>query len=114
MKIDFYSFGHIVIDGRPYTSDVIIYHDRVDASWWRKEGHRLDTADLAEVVKSKPDILIIGTGYSGVMRVPKETTEYIVSHGIDLRVERTGKAVDLFNALQGRKERIIAALHITC
>jgi len=32
MKIDSYSFGRIVIDGQVYTSDVIIYPDRVDAS----------------------------------------------------------------------------------
>lgn len=114
MKIDSYSFGHIVIDGQPYTSDVIIYHDRVDSSWWRKEGHRLDPADIADVLKSRPDVLIIGTGYAGVMRVSRKTIEYITSHGITVKVERTGKAVDLYNAFQKKKDNVIAALHITC
>ncbi len=61
MKIDTYSFGKIVIDGRTYTSDVIIYPDHVDASWWRKEGHYLRPVDLTDVVKAKPAVLIIGT-----------------------------------------------------
>jgi len=50
MKIDQYAFGKIVIDGKTYTSDVIIYPEKVDASWWRKEGHRLQPADLEKIV----------------------------------------------------------------
>ncbi len=114
MKIDAYSFGRIVIDGREYTSDVIIYGNRVDASWWRKEGHELHPEDIIDALKEQPDILVIGTGYAGVMKAPKKTIEYITSQGIDVKIERTGKAVELFNALQGKNKSVIAALHLTC
>ncbi len=114
VKIDSYSFGQIVIDGHAYWSDVIIYGDRVDAKWWRKEGHRLQPEDIADVLNARPDILIIGTGYAGVMTVPGKTVEHIVSRGIDVKVERTGRAVDLFNTLQAQKKFVIAALHLTC
>ncbi len=113
MKIDSYSFGRIVIDGKTYTSDVIIYPGRVDASWWRKEGHLLQLADLVEALQAKPDVLIIGTGYSGVMRVPKETVDGIVRRGVEVTAERTSKAVEEYNELRGKKT-VIAALHITC
>ncbi len=114
MKIDSYSFGRIVIDGQAYGSDVIIFSDRVDATWRRKEGHRLYPEDIADVLNALPDILIIGTGYSGVMTVPKKTIEYVASHGVDVKVDKTGKAVDLFNGLQGKKKHVIAVLHLTC
>ena len=81
MKIDSYSFGRIVINKKTYTTDVIIYPGRVDASWWRKEGHLLQFADVAEALQAKPDVLVIGTGYAGVMRVPKETVDRIAAHG---------------------------------
>jgi hypothetical protein len=113
MKIDSYSFGSVVVDGKMYTSDVIIYPDRVDPSWWRKEGHRLQIADLADVLNAKPQILIVGTGYSGMMVVSEETKNYISSKGIDIYIATTGRAVDLFNTMQGKKT-IIAALHLTC
>ena len=120
MKIKHYSFGNITIDGKGYTSDVIIYPDRVDSSWWRKEGHNLQIEDLGDVVKAKPDILVIGTGASGVMEVPKETVTYLESKGIKVYAVRTGEAVDLFNKLQsksgggGKAEVVVAALHLTC
>jgi hypothetical protein len=113
MKIDSYSFGRIVIEGQVYTSDVIIYPDRVDASWWRKEGHRLQPDDIAEALNEHPNVLIIGTGYAGVMRVPKEVLTHIASE-TEVKIERTAKAIELYNALQGKKKRVIAALHVTC
>jgi hypothetical protein len=113
MKIDSYSFGKIVINKKAYTSDVIIYPGRVDASWWRKEGHLLQFADVAEALQAKPDVLLIGTGYAGVMRVPRETIDRIAAQGVEVKVERTTKAVALYNDLQGVKI-VIAMLHITC
>jgi len=114
MKIDQYAFGKIVIDGKTYTSDVILYPEKVDPSWWRKEGHRLQPEDLETVIRKKPDILIIGTGNVGAMTVPQETLDYLRSQGIDVRVARTGKAVDIFNGSQKENKKIIAALHLTC
>jgi hypothetical protein len=113
MKIDSYSFGSLVVDGKMYTSDVIIYPGRVDPTWWRKEGHRLQIADLTDALNAKPQILIVGTGYSGMMVVSKETENCIRSRGIDIYVATTGKAVELFNTMQGKKT-MIAALHLTC
>jgi hypothetical protein len=113
MKIDSYSFGSLVVDGKMYTSDVIIYPGRVDPSWWRKEGHRLQIADLADVLDAKPQILIVGTGYSGMMVVSEKTKNDIRSLGIDIYIATTGRAAELFNTMQGKKITI-AALHLTC
>jgi hypothetical protein len=113
MKIEHYSFGRITIDGKTYTSDVIIYPGRVDSSWWRKEGHYLQVVDLVDVINAKPEVLIIGTGYSGVMVVPKETISHLESKGIEVHVARSEKAVEMFNKLQ-KEKIVIAALHLTC
>jgi hypothetical protein len=114
MKIDSYKFGQIVINGQEYKSDVIIFHDRVDALWGRKEEHRLQPGDITSVLNAQPDILIVGTGYAGVLSVPKEIVAYIASQGIDVKVEKTPAAVELYNSLLGKRHYAIAALHITC
>ncbi len=113
MTIEEYSFGRIRIDGRTYASDVIIFPDRVDASWWRKEGHRLCPADLESVVAATPEILVVGTGAFGVLRVPKETRAWLEARGVEVHCAKTGQAVEIYNDL-GKTRKVVAALHLTC
>ena len=114
MNIEDYRFGRIVIDGRAYTSDVIVFPDRVEDGWWRNKGHELCPADLREVVQEKPAVLVVGTGKSGLMRVLPETEEYLKQQGIKLAVERTAEACKTFNRLRRSGEKVVAALHLTC
>lgn len=111
--IDSYGFGRIVIDGRLYTSDVIIFPDRVEDRWWRKEGHQLGVEDIEKVLQERPDVLVVGTGYSGLMKVLPETKERLASEGIQLIAENTRKACKTYNRLHESK-RVAAALHLTC
>ncbi len=110
--IEQYEFGEVVIDGRTYTSDVIVFPDRVRANWWRKEGHRLDVEDLEEVIEYKPELLIVGTGYSGCMQVPEETVRYLRMKGIEVRAAPTREAVQLFNRVKDKK--VVGCFHLTC
>ena len=111
--IDSYTFGEIVIDGQPYTNDVIIYPDHVDGSWWRKSGHNLVPDDIRDVLQDSPDTLIVGTGASGVMKVPEDTKGVVREKGIELIVERTHQAVEEYNRRKDQ-ENAVAALHLTC
>ncbi len=112
MRIDSYSFGRIVIQGEQFTTDVIIFPDRVYHPWWRKEGHLLQWEDLEEVLKNPPEVLFIGRGYSGVMEVPKALVERLERLGIEVHVGRTQEVVDLYNRTEQRNK--VAALHLTC
>jgi len=111
-KIESYKFGEIIIDGQTYRDDVIILPDRVIPSWWRKEGHSLDPADLTEVIKAKPGTFIMGCGAHGILRVPESTQEFLHSKGIELIAEPTAKAVEIYNAAE--KGDIACGLHLTC
>ena len=111
--IDSYDFGRIVIHGRRYTTDLIVFPDRVKDGWWRKEGHNLHIEDLDEVVQHNPTVIIIGTGYSGLMKVPAGTREYVESKGIELIAQRTAEACKTFNRLI-KSKKVVAALHLTC
>lgn len=113
MKINHYSFGKVIIDDKTYYSDVIIYPDHIDHSWWRREGHFLYPEDIEDAIRTMPEILVIGTGYSGGMRVPEDTLKFIKSKGIEeIYVDVTEKAIKLFNKIKDRK--VVAALHLTC
>ena len=114
MHIDQYRFGHIDIEGHGYDADVIIFPGHVQERWWRREGHRLAQEDRETVLAEKPEVLVVGTGYYGGMQVPEETLDVLCEAGIDVRVEKTGSAVEEFNRLQRECGRIVAAPHLTC
>jgi hypothetical protein len=111
--IDFYEFGEIVIDGKSYTSDVIIYPQRIDSNWRRREGHELGLSDLKDVLENRPEIIVVGTGNPGLMKVLPETERYIKSKGIELVVQPTREACRTYNELCIDR-KIIALLHLTC
>ena len=108
--IEDYSFGRIVINGKVYTSDIII-HDNTILDWWRIHGHSLSPEDLTVIVKEPPGTLVVGTGAYGRMKIPEKATKFIEDLNITLIAERTGKAVEIFNTIEEKKA---AALHITC
>jgi len=113
LVIEEYSFGRIRIGGSDYTRDVIIHKGKVYDNWWRKEGHNLVLEDLEIILKDPPSILIIGTGYSGLMRVPEETVKFLKEKGIKTIVKKTADACKTFNKLSA-KQTVSAALHLTC
>jgi len=113
-RVESYSFGEIVIDGRRYTSDVIIRPDGVLDNWWRKEGHKLHFEDLDKALEVKPEVLVIGTGYAGLMRVPKEVRQKLAEAGIEVVVQSTRKAWKTYNELVEKGRRVVAAFHLTC
>lgn len=114
MIIENYSFGSIKINGKKYRKDVIIFPDSVYSPWWRKEGHRLSIEDLKEVIDNSPDRIIIGTGAYGVMKVPGSVKDELEENNIEVIIEKTGKAVELFNKFSSKEEKVIACLHLTC
>ena len=112
MIITEYSFGRITINGQTYSKDVIIYPDHVRSPWWRKEGHLLQAEDLSGIIAAKISLLIIGTGYNGVMIVPNDVLDYLHSHHIKTLVDKTGNAVEIFN--KNAAASPAAAFHLTC
>lgn len=113
-KIETYHFGEILIDGKHYRRDVIIYPDRVQSNWWRIEGHSLHIEDLREVLVAQPDVLVIGQGSNARMEVPKATRRQVAEAGVRLIAEPTERACATYNRLSGGEQRVVAALHLTC
>ena len=80
--------------------------------WKRKKGHMLKPRDIKEYLKGI-DTLIVGTGYSGIMKVDDSLRSYCNKHEITLEDFPTQIAVDKYEDLKNKK-RAILAVHITC
>ena len=111
--IESYSFGSITINGKTYSADVIIYQDIINDRWWRKSGHLLQIEDLKDIIVYNPEILIVGTGAHGLMKISDETKNYLKLKGIELITADTEKACKIYNDLKG-KRKVVGAFHLTC
>lgn len=112
-QIESYRFGRLVVDGEAYTNDLILLPNRVISDWWRERGHRLSAEDLEKVLEAQPEVLVVGTGAHGMMKVPAETRQAVKEAGIELKVTDTGDAWILYNDEQSQRDAA-GAFHLTC
>ena len=112
--IDNYSFGIMVINGKTYTSDLIIYPDgRITDHWRRKSGHKLSSDDIDSLVKSNPEVIVAGMGINGLMKPQPGLEAFLQKKDISLISEPNDNAINIFNTLLSSK-KISACFHLTC
>ena len=109
-----FSFGKIVVNDRTYTDDIKIVRGQVISDWWRKRGHRVDVEDIADILESGPEIVVIGKGSPGLMKTSTHLRESMVANNIVLIEKKTSKAIEVFNKLFQEGRKVAAGFHITC
>ena len=112
--VEKYRFGKIVVSGKAYTSDLIIFKDTIKEGWWRKKGHLLHLEDLEILDEIRVDTLVIGTGSIGKMEVPVDIIKELESKGMKIIVCKSGEAVEKYNELIKSGENSALAIHLTC
>ncbi|UCD19117.1 MAG: hypothetical protein JSU64_06755 [candidate division WOR-3 bacterium] len=111
--IEAYRFGEIVISGKTYHTDVIIYTDHVDSRWLRKRGHILELDDIRQVIDAHPDTVIFGTGQPGLMNISSTTIAEMEKLHIEMVIMPTEQACQEYNRI-AQERKVIACLHLTC
>ena len=111
-RIESYSFGKMLINGVEHLSDLVVSPNGVDASWWRKEGHRFSPEDLSNVDLDGIESVFIGTGQDGLMVVDPITKDLLTEKGIQFFIAKTAVAVDRFNDCE--HSRKVGFFHLTC
>jgi len=111
--IDSYEFGEIVIDKKNYNHDVIVYNSKVER-WQRKESHFVYVDEVKKAISLKPEVIVIGNGYSGVMQIDNRVKKEIENKKIKLIIQTTREAVKTFNKLIKEKKRVVGLFHLTC
>jgi hypothetical protein len=118
MKIDRTEFGSITIDGKIYDHDVII--DLSGGVTKRKKrlskekygtSHIISKAEAKAIFEKGCELLIIGAGQEGNVRLSEEAEDYFKKHGCTVVLRRTPEAIDAFNR---SREHKIALMHVTC
>ncbi len=111
IRFDRALFGSVMINGKAYGYDMV-------ASWdggilERQRSHSVTRSDMLGILQRNPEIVIVGTGHSSLMKVEKDAEVAAITKGVELIVEPTPKAIETFNKLAGKKKAIVV-LHVTC
>jgi len=110
--IDSTAFGEITVAGKPYDTDLTVYWDgRVS---FRSKDHMLEVGELLKVMKAMPEVLVVGVGQTGGLRVAPEVPQLVGDRRIAFYCEVTPKAVEMFNAFVGSGKKAVGIFHVTC
>ena len=112
MKIEYYSFGKITVDGETYKHDIIITNSVKE--WATSDHHHVTIKDIFEIVNNKPEIFIIGKGAYGAVSVDKEVVDYLKNKKIDVIIYKTADACKKFNELKEKGKKVFGLFHLTC
>jgi polyphosphate kinase 2 (PPK2 family) len=106
--IQAFEFEEIVIDGKKFTSDVMIFPNGKVTEWKRGSLHELQPADVKKILKANPKMLILGLGTIGNLRVLPDVFELIKEAEIEVLAFKTEKAIETYK--EHRSDGNIAAL----
>jgi hypothetical protein len=85
---------------------------------WRETGtaHEpgIQPADVAELLEHGAEIIVLSRGRQHRLQTSPSTLEQLAHHGVEVRREETGAAVDIYNALARERRRVGGLFHSTC
>lgn len=105
-------FGEIKIDKKIYYSDMIVWWDgKIE---YRTKSHVFGMDGLLKLLQRKPEIIVVGTGMSGICKVLEEVEQVAKEKGVEIFQELSPKAAEMFNGFVADRKRVVAVLHSTC
>lgn len=111
-KIEKINFGDIRINGKSYgEKDIILYPDSVIE---KQKTHEISASDFEQLILYEPEIVVIGTGFNGLVKIDKKIQEIAKKEEIGLEIEKTPQALEKFEELLGKGKKVVAWVHTTC
>lgn len=122
--IEHFSWARFVVCGQEHSAsdagavgagkDICLIGYQV-SPWHERRGHCLTPAMVSRVYGQGIEVLVIGSGVSGLLQCPADVQHAIRAQGIaELVIERTPDACRAYNALYRQGRRVALLAHGTC
>ncbi|UXD21643.1 hypothetical protein IPA_06175 [Ignicoccus pacificus DSM 13166] len=121
--IDSVSFGEVIVKGKSYHHDVVIYWDgttrKRDKEPSKKYkslyGHTpLSREEIEKYLKEGVEVVVIGTGIYGALPIMEGAKKLLEEKGISYVTLPSPKAIERFNELVEEGKKVLGIIHITC
>lgn len=108
-RITSYSAGVLLINGQSYHCSLLISPDELIAPWGPTSVSKLTVSDCEQILKLKPDIVIIGTG-SRLESFDPGIFEPFYQRQIGVEVMDTGAACRTYTLLMAENRKVVAGI----
>ena len=109
-RITYSCFGLTVYGAIPIpTLDIVVSPSGL--LWFRNKTHYVSIDEVSPLLSSHPQIIIVGIGWNGLVRVDDKVTNL---EGYEVHILRTPDAFKLFNDFKSHGKRVALIAHSTC
>jgi len=114
-----FKWGKIVVGDKEY-HDILASGGKIEAREYEKlkklfgTGHKIGNWEVENLFSNDPEVIIIGTGWVGALKVPPIIEKEAEHRGIELKLLKSPRAVKEFNRLITEGKRVNALIHSTC
>lgn len=118
-KIEKLSWGKVKVDGQTYHQVLLVGDEVVERDKPKLENlfgttHQIGEWERCQLLSGKPEIILIASGWSGLLKVSQKLKVESQKLGIELRTILTPRIVTEYNRLVGEGKRVNALIHTTC
>ena len=111
--ITHYDRDYIAVNTRRYHHPIIVTSEHAPKQWDVTAFEALTPSDLAPLIESEPEIILIGAGEQQQF-LPLALMQQIMGKGIGCEVMTTASACRTYNIILGEGRRVAAGLLIAC
>ena len=118
-KIDKITWGKIVSGNNEY-HDIIAIDGNIEERDYPKlkelfgTSHEIGDWEIERLFSNNPDVVIIGVGWVGAVKVPDSLRSTAEKHNVVLNTLKSPKAVTKYNKLIKQDKKVNALIHSTC
>jgi hypothetical protein len=117
--IDKVFWGKVKVDGKEYHQVLIVGNEVIERDEPKLENlfgttHKIGEWEQEKLLSNKPEMILVASGWSGVLKIEAEFKKRVENAGIELRVALTPRVAKVYNQLVKEGRRVNALVHTTC
>jgi len=111
--INEFKYGFFKVDKKDHYGDIKLIDGGVK-QWSTREGFKISVEDIKDILKTKPEMVLIGTGASGLLKISEGVEMEIRGRKVRLQKGKTMDMCELYNKLEKEGKKVNALLCATC